>query len=123
MADRLRRRNSTAERVTVDAGGTLYIADTGNNRVRKISPDGAISTLAGNGTRGFSGDGGAAMERQLSSPAQTLLDAAGNLYLADFGNYRVRRISADGVIATVAGNGIPDLSPIQFPQIGDGAWR
>jgi sugar lactone lactonase YvrE len=89
-----------------DAAGNLYIADGGNNRIRKVTQAGIISTLAGNGTPGFSGDGGLAVSAQLSLPGGLAFDAVGNLYIADQNNNRVRNVAPDGVISTVAGNGI-----------------
>jgi len=89
--------------LTVDSAGNLYIADTGNSRIRKVS-NGTITTIAGNGTAGFSGDGGAATSAQLSSPSGVAFDAAGNLYIADYANIRIRRVS-NGTITTVAGGG------------------
>src|SRR5204863_3111785 len=85
--------------------GSLYIADRGNHRIRKVSPDGVISTIAGNGVEGFSGDGGAATNAQLDSPAGLAFDAAGNLFIGDWGNGHVRKVSTSGVITTVAGVG------------------
>jgi uncharacterized protein (TIGR03437 family) len=96
---------SDAHGLTLDAAGNLYFADSGNNRVRKVTSSGIISTVAGNGTAGFSGDGGPATSAQLSSPTGLALDAAGNLYIADSGNNRVRQVSASGAIITFAGNG------------------
>jgi uncharacterized protein (TIGR03437 family) len=92
--------------VAADSAGNLYIADSGNGSVRRVS-NGAITTVAGNGTYGFSGDGGLAADAQLCGPAGVALDSAGNLYIADFGNNRIRRVS-DGVITTVAGTGPSD---------------
>ena len=89
--------------LAVDAAGDLYIADWGNERVRRVAPDGTISTVAGNGTQGFCGDGGPATQACLWP--QAVLAAAGNLYIADWGNERVRRVAADGTITTVVGNG------------------
>jgi trimeric autotransporter adhesin len=89
--------------LAVDAAGNLYVADSGNNAIRKVS-GGVITTIAGNGTASFSGDNGAATSATLSEPLGIALDAAGNLYIADFGNNRVRMISG-GTITTVAGNG------------------
>jgi len=87
----------------VDSAGNLYIADTSNNLIRKVS-EGVISTVAGTGTEGFSGDNGPATSAQLSNPVGVAIDSAGNLYLADTSNARVRKVSG-GVITTVAGNG------------------
>jgi sugar lactone lactonase YvrE len=106
--------------VTLGADGSLYIADTMNHRVRRIAPDGTISTFAGTGVSGFSGDGGPAAAAQFSFPAQTLFDSAGNLYVSDYGNQRVRVISPAGIISTVAGNGVQDPPPLQYTQVGDG---
>jgi uncharacterized protein (TIGR03437 family) len=93
------------EGLAMDRAGNLYIADAANHRVRKVSPAGIITTVAGNGHPGFSGDGGPSEAAQLNQPYGLAMDAAGNLYIADFGNQRVRRVGADGVIQTVAGNG------------------
>jgi len=96
--------------VAADSSGNLYVADQGNNRIRKItfgtSP--VINTVAGNGTAGFSGDGGSASAAQLAGPAGVAVDGSGNLYIADQNNNRVREVTAGGspTIATVAGNGI-----------------
>jgi trimeric autotransporter adhesin len=91
--------------IAVDSAGNLYIADTYNDRVRKITSDGVITTIAGNGTSGFGGDGGKAASAQLSMPSGIAVDSAGNLYIADWGNNRIRKVTAEGVITTVAGNG------------------
>jgi sugar lactone lactonase YvrE len=91
--------------IAVDNSGNVYVADIGNYRVRKISPDGIITTVAGSGTAGFSGDGGPAISAQLSGVAGLAIDAAGNLLIADFSANRIRRVAADGSIATVAGTG------------------
>jgi sugar lactone lactonase YvrE len=93
--------------IAVDQSGNIYLADTGNNRIRRIdSGTNVISTFAGNGTADFSGDKGLATQATLNAPAQIALDSAGNLFIADTGNNRVRRVdSATGVIATVAGDG------------------
>jgi hypothetical protein len=89
--------------IAVDGAGNVYISDSANNRIRKITPDGVINTIAGTGAEGFSGDGGPASQAQLRSPAGLTIDGAGALYAAD--TYRVRRITPDGIINTVAGNG------------------
>lgn len=94
--------------IAVDAAGDLYIADSSNFRIRKIS-NGVITTVAGNGTKGFSGDNGQATSAQLNSPSGVAIDGVGDLYIADSGNNRIRKV-AGGVIATVAGNGNQDFS-------------
>ncbi|HEV8042749.1 MAG TPA: hypothetical protein VGP62_27975 [Bryobacteraceae bacterium] len=92
--------------VVVSASGTVYIADSGNERVRKVTPDGLIATVAGPNL-GFSGDGGAALSAGLSSPQQIAVDSAGAIYIADSQNNRIRKITPDGVIQTIAGDGGP----------------
>jgi uncharacterized protein (TIGR03437 family) len=93
----------TPDTVAVDSSGNLYITDNGT-RIRKVNTSGIISTIAGS-VQGFSGDGGPATKAALSFPAGLAFDAAGNLYFADKGNYRVRKIDTSGVITTVAGSG------------------
>ena len=95
---------SQAEGIAFDAAGNIYVADAAEHRVRKIA-HGVITTFAGTGAPGFSGDGGAAIAAQLDSPYGLMFDGAGNLLIADLGNARVRRVTADGNIATVAGGG------------------
>jgi uncharacterized protein (TIGR03437 family) len=95
-----------AEEVAVDTAGNLFIADTNNNRIRKVNPGGIITTVAGNGTAGFSGDGGPATSASLNSPQGIAVDATGNLYIADAGNQRIRKVSPTGTVATIAGSGI-----------------
>src|SRR5207245_5304334 len=89
--------------VAADASGNLYIADTQNRRIRKVAAgSGIISTVAGNGTERFSGDGGPATAASLNSPYGVALDAAGNLYIADLFNHRIRKVAArSGIISTV----------------------
>jgi uncharacterized protein (TIGR03437 family) len=89
--------------IALDAAGNIYIADTSNNRIRKVS-GGIVTTVAGNGNQGFSGDNGPSTSAQLSAPAGVAVDSAGNLYIADTGNSRIRRVE-NGVITTVAGGG------------------
>jgi hypothetical protein len=89
--------------LAVDAAGNLFIAES--KRIRKVGTNGIITTVAGNGTYGFSGDGGQATNAALSTPPRLAVDASGNLFLADYDNYRVRRVGTDGIITTVAGNG------------------
>jgi len=96
--------------IALGADGSLYIADYGNNRIRRVGADGRIRTVAGNGVRGFSGDGGPATQASLRDPTGIALGGDGSLYIADIGNYRIRKIGADGVISTVAGNGVRGVS-------------
>lgn len=106
-----------------DAAGNLYIADAFNNRIRKVDRSGTITTVAGSGLTGgsyaslaggtYSGDGGPATQARLAEPADVAADGAGNVYIADAGNNRIRRIDGRGVITTVAGNG-------QAGSAGDG---
>ncbi len=95
--------------VAVDASGFLYIADTGNQRVRKVV-NGTINTIAGNGTSGYSGDGGSAVNANLNAPSGLVVDNAGDVYIADFGNQVVREVSVSGTISTIAGNGTQGYS-------------
>jgi sugar lactone lactonase YvrE len=91
--------------VAVDKAGNLYIADTSNHRVRKVDTSGTITTVAGNGTESFSGDGGAATRASLNFPTGVTMDRAGDLFITDQSNHRIRKVNAAGVITTVAGNG------------------
>jgi PKD repeat protein len=106
--------------VAVDGRGDVFIADAGNNRIRKVS-GGTITTVAGTGTAGFSGDGGQATRAQLARPSGVAVDDQGDLYIADTGNYRIRKVSG-GVITTVAGTGASgstgDGSPATSARIG-----
>ena len=86
--------------------GSLYISDSNNNRIRRVWTDGKITTYAGTGVPGFSGDGGPAIQAQFRGPNFTFMDKQNNLYIAEFGNRRIRKISANGIITTIAGNGI-----------------
>jgi uncharacterized protein (TIGR03437 family) len=90
--------------VAVDAAGNVYIADTANNRVRMVAPNGVITTVAGNGQAGYSGDGGPAASAQLGNPVALAVDSVGNVYIAD-GSARVRKLFLSGFITTIAGNG------------------
>jgi sugar lactone lactonase YvrE len=94
--------------IAVDSIGNLYVADYSNHRIRKVT-SGVITTVAGNGTQGFSGDNGPATSAQLNGPVGIAVDFTGNLYIADTYNHRIREVS-NGVIATVAGNGTPGFS-------------
>jgi sugar lactone lactonase YvrE len=110
--------------VAIDESGSLLIADYVDQRVRKVSPSGLIMTVAGTGTQGFSGDGGPGASAQLSSPIGVAVDGAGNIFIADSGNNRVRMVSASGIITTVAGteDGGPatGASPYVFAVAVDG---
>jgi uncharacterized protein (TIGR03437 family) len=91
--------------IAVDTSGNLFIGDWGNNRIRKVAPSGTITTIAGNGVGGSAGDGGLATNATLNGPGGVALDSSGNLYVADFYNNRIRRISSSGIITTYAGTG------------------
>lgn len=93
--------------IGMDTAGNLVIADSGNHRIRRVDmATGGITTLAGNGKQGFSGDGGPASSASLHSPAGVAVDPEGNVFIADSGNHKIRKIDArTGVIITVAGNG------------------
>ncbi len=91
--------------LAIDNQGNLYIAEQGGNRVRKVSTSGIISTVAGTGTYGYSGDGYAATVAKLAIPYAVAVDGSGNLYIADTGNNRIRKVDTAGIITTIAGNG------------------
>jgi len=91
--------------LALDRLGNLYLSDTDNHRVRRVSPSGVITTIAGTGTPGFSGDGGPATAARLDLPYGLAVDYNLNLYIADAGSLRVRRVAPDGVITTIAGDG------------------
>lgn len=96
---------SNPQSLAIDAVGNLYIVDVGNNRIRKMDTAGIISTVAGNGTVGWYGDGGLAIDAQLSSPQSVTLDPAGNIFIADSANHKIRKVDTGGIISTVAGDG------------------
>jgi RHS repeat-associated protein len=91
--------------IAVDGQGNLFIADTWNYRVRKVSPDGRITTVAGNGQEGSSGDGGPATSAALNGPTAVAVDRQGNLFITEDYGYRIRKVSPNGIITTVAGTG------------------
>ena len=91
--------------LALDTAGNLFIADSGNHAIRKIAIDGIISTVAGDGIRGFSGDGGSAIRARLDTPAAVAIDSKGNVYIADTLNHRIRKVNRAGIIVTVAGSG------------------
>ena len=107
-----------------DSAGNLYIGDNANNRVRKVNAaTGTITTVAGNGTAGYSGDGGPATSAQLNGPEVVALDSAGNLYIAEYYNNRVRKVAATtGIITTVAGNGTQNYSGDGGPATSAALW-
>ena len=104
---------NSPEGLAIDQAGNLYVADTAGHRVRKITPDGTITTVAGNGSGGFTGDGGPATQASLYYPKGLAVDPSGNLFIADWLNSRVRVVTPDGTIYTAAGNGA-------FSYYGDG---
>ncbi|RBM13184.1 RICIN domain-containing protein [Streptomyces sp. PT12] len=103
--------------VAVDGTGALYIADAENHRVRKVSADGTISTVAGTGAAGFAGDGGPATSARLNKPFGVLVDSTGVLYVAEWGNDRIRKITADGKISTIAGTGAASFGGDNGPAV------
>jgi sugar lactone lactonase YvrE len=108
--------------IAVDASGNIYVADYSNNRIRMINSVGTVTTIAGIGTNGFSGDGGPAISAQLSSPIGIVLGTSGNIIFTDYYNYRVREINSSGIINTIAGTGTlgysGDGGPATMANIG-----
>ena len=96
--------------IAVDVSGNVYIADQNNNRIRKVNTSGIITTIAGTGTAGFSGDGGPAVNAEISHPIGVAVDGSGNVYIGDADNYRVRKVNTSGIISTIAGTGIGGYS-------------
>ena len=109
--------------VGLGAGGDVYVADRDNNAIRKIDADGTITTVIGGGGAGFSGDGGPASEARIDRPQQIVVDPDGNVYFADSGNNRVRRIDTEGVVTTVAGNGRAATSGDGGPALSAAVWN
>ncbi len=98
-------------RIFIDTTGNVYIADYSNHRVRKFTVStGLISTVAGTGTASYSGDNGQATSATLSSPTGLAIDNSNNLYIAEYGNHRVRKVDATGIITTIAGTGATTMS-------------
>ncbi|MBX2906840.1 MAG: Ig-like domain-containing protein [Taibaiella sp.] len=111
--------------LAVDAGGNVYISDCWNNRIRKVDPSGQISTFAGTGVKGYSGDGGPATDAQIFGSWGITTDICGNLYICDYDNYVVRKVGPGGTISTYAGNhlrgytgdgGTPDSARVYLPS-------
>jgi uncharacterized protein (TIGR03437 family) len=96
--------------LAMDKSGNLYVADRSNVRIREVAANGIVTTVAGTGKQGFSGDGGLATEATLNTPTSVLVDPSGNLYFTDSSNQRIRRVGTDGIITTVAGNGVNGFS-------------
>jgi sugar lactone lactonase YvrE len=114
---------SYPESVAVDPAGNLFIADTLNERIRKVDSRGIITTVAGSGqpwTPGFSGDNGPATSARLASPREVVVDPAGNLFINDAGNARIRKVDTNGIITTVAGNGTRAFSGDNGPATNAG---
>ncbi len=107
-----------ASDVSVDPAGNVYIADSNNNAIRKVDAAGVIHTVAGNHTAGFSGDGGPATSASLQSPSSVLVDAAGDFYISDSYNWRVRKVDSTGTINTYAGDGLDGATGSGGPATG-----
>jgi hypothetical protein len=101
---------SSPAAVGVDSAGNVYVVDTSNNRIRKVDNSGVITTIAGTGFAGVLGDGGPATAAQINEPVGIALDGKGNIYIADYGNSKIRKIDASGIITTFAGTGQIDYS-------------
>ncbi|MFZ1081171.1 MAG: Ig-like domain-containing protein, partial [Candidatus Kryptoniota bacterium] len=91
--------------LAIGTDGSLFIADQGNTVIRMVNPAGIIKTVAGNGQGGYGGDGGPALQAKLSNPFGVDVDGQGNIYIADYGNRRIRKVTPQGIITTIAGNG------------------
>jgi uncharacterized protein (TIGR03437 family) len=104
--------------VCLDRSGALYIVDTSNHRVLRLLPGGTLQTIAGNGSGGYAGDNGPARLAQLRMPNACVIDSSGSLFIADTGNHAIRKVAANGVIATVAGNGVEGPSGDEGPAAG-----
>ncbi|MBJ2174879.1 T9SS type A sorting domain-containing protein [Aureibaculum sp. A20] len=101
---------NTPHGLTVDASGTIFFIDRANDRVRKLDTNGTITTVAGNGTNGDSGDGGPATSAQLNTPQYVAVDASGNIYISDWQNHKIKKVTTDGIINTIAGTGVYGFS-------------
>jgi hypothetical protein len=105
--------------LATDSAGNVYLADRTLNRILKVSPAGVISIVAGTGKAGFSGDGGLATQAEINLPRYVVVDRAGNVFFSDDNNLRVRKVSVDGLITTVAGSG-PAGQGVPGAYAGDG---
>ena len=105
-----------------DNHGNLYIAEEGNNRVRKIDALGIITTIAGTGVAGYSGDNGQATDAQLSVPTGIAIDAAGNIFISELGNNCIRKVNTSGIISTIAGTGTTGYGGDNGPAIAAKLW-
>ena len=103
--------------VAVDGAGNVYVADNWNHRIRKVDPSGTTATIAGTGVSGFSGDGGPAVQARLNSPHGVAVDGAGDVYVADTNNHRLRRVDSSGTTATIAGTGVSGFSGDGGPAV------
>jgi hypothetical protein len=106
-----------ANHLVAAPNGDLYVADTGNHRIRKIDTDGIVHTVGGNGEAGFSGDGGPATEARINAPSAIAMDQQGNIFIADFENHRIRMIDTEGIITTIAGTGEPKFNGDDLPAL------
>ena len=109
--------------ITADATGAVFIAEYFDHRIRRVDANGVITTFAGTGSAGFAGDGGQASAAQFSNPASLAFDGAGNLYVADRANHRIRRIDSSGLITTIAGTGTPGFSGDGGPAAAAQLWH
>lgn len=96
--------------IAFDKDGNLFISDCFNHSIRKVNKQGIISTVAGTGVSGYNGEGAAANKSQLSYPSAVVVDNKGNIFIADNGNFRIRKVGASGIIATITGNGTQGTS-------------
>jgi RHS repeat-associated protein len=103
--------------VALDSIGNFYIASSSTNRILKVDTEGIITTVAGNGTQGYSGDGGPAIEASLYYPSGVAIDSDGNICIADYGNHRIRKVDTYGIITTIVGNGISGYGGDSGPAI------